>query len=343
MTNTYDSLEIEHSLNLFPEQIKKTFEEAMSFTLTKFTPKAIVISGMGGSSNAAKILEGVYEEDFKVPYDIDIHNDYNLPVWVNKDTLVILNSYSGNTEETLSAFDDAKMANAKVIAVTTGGKLKEMIINKEIEGVYVESKSVNPSDYPKAGLGISFGALSGTLANLGVLKLGKEELFSALDELSKIRSDWNVLEMANNLNNFLPVLLSGRPFLGALNSGRNAICEIGRTFTQFYDFPEINHVLIEATQKPDFVKEKLKYVFFESDFVHPRVKKRFGITKKIFDEQGNSYLTYTLKGSTKLVQALELAHYCAWIGLHLSFLRNDDPGPEPWIIKLKESLSQPVH
>ena len=121
------------------------------------------------------------------------------------------------------------------------------------------------------------------------------------------------------------------------------MCEIGRTFTQFYDFPEVNHVLIEATQQPSYIKDKFKYLFFESDFVHPRVKERFKITKKIFDEQGNNYLTYSLKGSTKLVQALELAHYCAWLGLHLSLLRNDDPGPEPWIIKLKESLSQPVH
>ena len=84
--------------------------------------------------------------------------------------------------------------------------------------------------------------------------------------------------------------------------------------------------------------KNLKYLFFESNFLHPRVKKRFEVTKKIFDEQGLTYSSYTLKGSSILSQALELAHYSAWVGYHLSILRNEDPGPEPWILKLKESL-----
>lgn len=334
-----DSLGIETSLNLFPDQIKSTFNQAMNFTLTKFSPKAVVISGMGGSSNAAKILEGLYEKDFKLPMDVDIHNDYDLPVWVNSETLVVLNSYSGNTEETLSAYVSAKKVGAKVIAVTTGGKLKEMILNNEIEGVFVDSKVVNPSDYPKAGLGISFGALAGALTNIGVLKITDNELTSALDELTKIRSGWNAIEIAKQLYGYAPILLSGRPFLGALNAGRNAMCEIGRVFTQFYDFPEVNHVLIEALQKPKIAVNGFKYLFFESDYLHDRVKLRIDITKKILDEQGLLYLTYKLQSNSVMGQCLELAHYCAWLGFYLSILDNTDPGPEPWILKLKSALA----
>lgn len=334
-----DSLGVETSLNLFPEQIKSTFNQAMNFTLTKFTPKAIVISGMGGSSNAAKILEGLYEKDFKLPMDVDIHNDYDLPIWVNSETLVVLNSYSGNTEETLSAYISAKKVGAKVIAVTTGGKLKEMILNNEIEGVFVDSKSVNPSDYPKVGLGISFGALAGALTNIGVLKITNSELTSVLDELTKIRNEWNAIEIAKQLYEYAPILLSGRPFLGALNAGRNAMCEIGRTFTQFYDFPEVNHVLIEAMQKPKIATNGFKYLFFESDYLHDRVKLRINITKKILEEQKLSYLTYKLQSSSVMGQCLELAHFCAWLGFYLSILDNTDPGPEPWILKLKSALA----
>lgn len=338
-----DSLQIGKSLELFPEQVKSTFKAAMSFKLPRFEPKAIVISGMGGSSNAAKILEGIYEEDFKLPLDIDIHNDYDLPSWINHETLVILNSYSGNTEETLSALDDAKKAGAMILGVTTGGKIKDMIDSREISGVYVDGKTVNPSDFPKAGLGISFGALAGVLTNIGVLKIDENELNTSLEELAAIRKNWDALVIAKELNGFVPILLTGRPLLGSLNAGRNAMCEISRNFTQFYDFPEVNHVLIEATQKPDFIKDKFKYVFFESQFHHARVKLRFEITKKIFSEQGIKYLSHNLQGSTKLAQALELPHYCAWVGYHLSLLQNTDPGPEPWIIELKNSLSQPIH
>ncbi|MCX6705031.1 MAG: hypothetical protein NT162_01695, partial [Candidatus Woesebacteria bacterium] len=101
--------------------------------------------------------------------------------------------------------------------------------------------------------------------------------------------------------------------------------------------------LVEATLKPDFIKEKIKYLFFISKFNHERVLKRYKITQDIFKEQGLQFEEYELKGSTKSVQALELPHFCAWVGFYLSTLQNTDPGPEPWISKLKESLSQPVH
>ena len=97
---TIDSLQIGKSLELFPDQIRNSFNEAYSVNIAEFSPQAVIISGMGGSSNAAKILEGIYENDFKTGVDIDIHNDYGLPIWVNKETLVIANSlrqHRGNT------------------------------------------------------------------------------------------------------------------------------------------------------------------------------------------------------------------------------------------------------
>ena len=334
-----DTLNIKGSLELFPEQIKKSFEEAINSNIAEFRPKAVVVSGMGGSSNAAKILEGVYEGDINVPIDIDVQNDYGLPIWVNSETLVVANSYSGNTEETLSSVDAAKKAGVKVVAVTTGGKLKEMIDSGEIAGAIVTDKETNPSGFPKSGLGVSLGALIGVLSKIGIIKITKEELFKAVDEISEIRKSWDAEAKAGWFNDSIPVLFSGKPFIGALNAGRNAMCEIGRVFTLFFDFPEVNHVMIEATQKPDFVKEKVKYLFFESNFLHERIKTRFNITKKIFDEQGLSYSSYKLQGSTILSQSLEIAHYCAWLGYYLSMTRGEDPGPEPWILKLKKELS----
>ena len=105
-----DALGVGKALELFPDQIKEAWREAYSSALPAFSPSAIVISGMGGSSNAAKILEGIYEADFGGKINIDIYNDYGLPSWVDKNCLVIANSYSGNTEETLSAVSAAKAA-----------------------------------------------------------------------------------------------------------------------------------------------------------------------------------------------------------------------------------------
>lgn len=335
-----DSMGIGEALELFPEQIKRTFKEALDSNIEKLGFDNVVVSGMGGSSNAGKIIQSVYEQTNNK--QLITYNGYGLPKWVNEKTLVILNSYSGNTEETLSAFKPAEEAGCKIVGLTTGGKVGELIKNGDIAGAIISVGDTNPSGYPKSGLGLSLGGLLGVLVKIGYLEMSEAELNLALDELVEVRQNWNVEEVAKWLNGYMPVYFGSRDFFGALNAGRNATCEIGRVFAQFYDFPEVNHVLIEALQIPDLAKQN-KYLFFESEFDNERIKLRYKITRQLFDEMGLSYASYMLRATSYLGQALELAHYCAWIGYHLSMLRGDDPGPEPWIIKLKESLSQPVH
>ena len=335
-----DSMRVYDALTLFPDQIKTTWDQAQASDIPEIPCKAVIVTGMGGSSNAAKIIQGLFEEDLKIPFEV--HNDYGLPAWVNSETLVVANSYSGNTEETLSGIEVAKKAGAKILGLATGGKIGEMIKSGEIYGAIITPGQTNPPNFPKSGLGVSLGGLMGALVKAGVLKISEAELGSALKELTDIRDSWDATEMAKWVHGAFPVLFGGRPLLGSLNAGRNAMCEISRNYTQFYDFPEVNHVLIEATKMPSGTKEN-KYIFFQSNFNHERVHLRYSVTKKVFDEQGLAYQTYQLKGKTKLTQSLELSHYCAWIGFYLSMLDNVDPGPEPWILKLKSELSQPLH
>lgn len=337
MDNNLDTLGVKKSLEMFSSQIINSYGQAMNFSAPISDFETIVVSGMGGSSNAAKIIQSVLEKDQKK--QIFVFNDYDLPGWVNNKTLVILNSYSGNTEETLSALVDARLKGCQVLGISTSGKISKMTEAGEIYGITIDVKDTNPTGFPKTGLGVSLGALIGVLTKLGLMDLNLDELKEILNELESAVNSQNVSEIANSIHGYLPVLLGGRPFIGALNAGRNAICEIGRTFCEFYDFPELNHVLIEATQKPEIARSK-RYIFFESNFNHPRVLLRYKITKGIFDEQGLVYQTITLKGSTKLGQALEIALISAWIGYHISILDNVDPGPEPWILKLKDLLSQ---
>ncbi len=335
-----DSLGIGKALELFPDQIKTTYEQAIASNIEPLKFNKVVISGMGGSSNAGKIIQSLLEREKAPP--ITIYNDYGLPEWVDNETLVVLNSYSGNTEETLSAYDAALTAGAQMIGVTTSGKVGKMITDGKFKGAIVSAGETNPSGYPKSGLGLSFGALFGALTKVGLVKTSKEELYKALDEVVQIRNGWNVKDVASSVNGLFPVFFASRSFLGPMNAARNACCEIGRVYTQFYDFPEVNHVLIEALVLPNAVKEN-RYIFFESNFDSERIKLRYEITKKLMQDMGATYLSYQLKGSNFLVQALELAHFGSWLGYNLSLLREEDPGPEPWILKLKDSLSQPLH
>lgn len=328
---------VEKALILFADQIRNTFDQAMASSISAFEFDSVVVSGMGGSSNAGKIVQGLIEGQYNKPFVV--FNDYGLPNWVNARTLVVLNSYSGNTEETLSGYVSAREKNCQIVGLSTGGKISELIRNSDIAGVVIDPKDTNPTGFPKSGLGVSLGGLIGLLNKVGVLNITSDELNTALEEIQQVRKTWNANETAQLLYGSIPVLFGGRPFIGALNAGRNAMCEISRNFAEFYDFPEVNHVLVEAVGKPAPALQK-KYLFFESNFNNDRVKLRYEITKKIFSEQNLTTMSYKLNTSTVLSQSLELAHYCAWLGLYISILDNTDPGPEPWILKLKDALSK---
>lgn len=323
---------VKRSLEFFPEQIRNAYSQAVNCKLENFVASgrenydAVVVSGMGGSSNAGKIIQGLLEDNYPKPFVV--YNDYGLPAWVNKNTLVIVNSYSGNTEESLSAYTKAKEIGCQVIGISTGGQINDVVI---------DPKDTNPTGFPKTGLGVSLGGLIGVLYAIGIMPNAKQELETALIEIEEVRKNWNTKEMAQNLHGYIPVLFGGRPLIGALNAGRNAMCEISRNLTEFYDFPEVNHVLVEAVGKPSAALQK-KYLFFESNFNNDRVKLRYKITKEIFAEQGLITNHYSLITSTVLAQSLELAHYCAWVGFYLSILDDSDPGPEPWILKLKSAI-----
>lgn len=331
---------VQVALQKFPDQIRETFSQTVNCKLKIENYDAVVVSGMGGSSNAGKIIQGLLEDNFEKPFVV--YNDYGLPAWVNEKTLVILNSYSGNTEETLSGYAVAKTKGSQVIGIATGGKIGEMVKSGEIQGAIIDPKDTNPTGFPKTGLGVSLGGLLGVLSAVGIMPNADAEIDSALTELVEVRKSWDCKSMAENLHGSIPVLFGGRPLLGALNAGRNAMCEISRNFTEFYDFPEVNHVLVEAVGKPNSALQK-KYLFFESNFNNERVLLRYKITRELFSAQNLKFQIYNLKLSTKLGQALEVAHYCAWLGFYLSILDDTNPGPEPWILKLKSALSQRLH
>ena len=265
-----------------------------------------------------------------------------MPAFINKDWVLIANSYSGNTEETLSGIEAAKKVGIQVLGIATGGNISEMIKRGEIPGVIL-TPTTNPSNFPKSALGVSLGGLTGFMSKTGLINLSQESFEETVAELVEIRKRWDAKAVASNFVSSIPVLIGARPFLGSAHAGRNVINEIGRTFAVYFDLPELDHHLVEATGYPKNLFQNLYYLFLESDFYNERVKTRITITKELFDTQNLKYGEFRLQGKTKLTQALEIPHFCAWVALNLSFLNNVDPGPEPWITKLKEKLSQPVH
>lgn len=336
MADNLDSLGVEKSLEKFPDQVKEAWQQAQSVSLPPARAGKVIIAGMGGSSLAGRIIAGLFENELEK--QIYIHNDYGLPAWADKNSLVIGNSYSGNTEETISSVDTALKKGCPVVALSTNGTLIQRSQKGEFPAVKL-SPTTNLTGFPKTGLGVSLGGLLGVLSNLKIIPLRQEDLFGALEDLLKVRQNWPAEELAKWFQNGLPVFFVARPFIGSAHAGRNVMAEIGRTFNLHFDFPEVDHFLIEATQLPEIIHEKARYLYLNSDFYHPRVKLRYRITQDLFEEQALTFKNYDLQTKTKLAQALEIPHFCAWVAFHLSLLNGKDPGPEPWILKLKKELS----
>lgn len=344
-----DSMGVEKALSSFVVQLKNTWNQVQKNNFPTFKPNAIIFSGMGGSGLAGRITTSLYEG--KVAYPLNVYPDYGLPAWVNKDSLVVANSYSGNTEETLSAIESAKKVNAKILAITTGGKMAEMIEKGEINGVIIKP-TFNPPRVPKTGHGISFAALLSALSKTKIIPLTSGEFSKSVNDLTNLRSSWlpqidtaknHAKQMAQKLADKIPLLFSARPLLGSIHAATNVLNEIGRTFSVYFDFPEFNHHLVEAFVYPKDIKNKVVCVFVHSDIFYERIKLRYEVAEKLFHEQKLQVKHLYLRGSDSLTQAFEQHHFFAWVSYYLSILRKQDPGPEPWIIKLKELLKQPIH
>lgn len=341
---------IAEALVKFPEQLKEAWDQAQTSNLQKAERfDKVVISAMGGSALAGRIISSVFED--KLSFPIFVYTDYGLPAFVDKNSLVVVNSYSGNTEESLSGLARAREIGASVFGVATGGKLAEEITKGELSGVILKP-TTNPSNFPKSALGVSFGGLFGALGKTGVIGFSSDDFKKVIDELKDMRKGWlpevgaseNLAKrMAKVFYDKIPVLVAGRPLIGAVHASRNVLNEIGRYFCLYMDMPEMNHHSVEGTGEPKGAKGILDYCFIKSDLYKDRVKLRVDITTKLFDDQGLTTSWIKLTGSSALVQSLELPHLFGWVAFYLSMLNGVDPGPEPWILKLKSSLSQPLH
>lgn len=339
------------SIEAFPDQLSQIWQEITSQKfpqrLTEF--ENIVLAGMGGSALAGRVVKFLFQDKLKRPFEIA--TEYSLPEYVNHQTLVIVSSYSGNTEETLSCLQEAQERNAKIAAITTGGKLGELIKKKQISG-YAYQPQHNPLGFPKTAIGYSLGAILALMSNLKIIDLDQAKFQKAKKEFLQIQKK-NYLnnptasnpakKMAKELFGLIPLLVASEHLKGAAYTFRNQIHEINHANAFFYDLPELTHELVEALGKPKEFKKKAVYLFIKSNHYHPRNQKRYQVFRQILEKLKITNFEYEVKTESQLAQALEVINLGGFLATYLSILAQEDPGPEPWIIWFKKKLGQPTH
>ncbi len=331
----FDSKNVLGSVELFSKQCELAWG-SVSENKNHSDVKNILVCGMGGSALGAYILQSL--NIFTVP--ITMSHDYNIPAWVGEGTLVLAMSYSGGTEETLSASQKAIEKNAEVVVITVGGELKNIAGKNNLE-IHLIDKSANPCGQPRFGVGSMMMEILKVCIDHNICNLKKEEVGAALTELSNYKINFeSVWAEAEKLKNKMPVLIFSEHLTNLGRFTRNQIHETAKELALFHEIPELNHHLMEGLTFPDTNKEKLYFVFFESNMYSAKIVKRIAVTKDVLGKQGIQYMSIEMEGESPLSQALIGMLHSMYLAYSLALIHEKDPSDIPWVNYFKEQLTK---
>ncbi len=303
---------------------------------------SVVVTGLGGSAIGGDLLR-VYCLD-RCPVPVLVNRDYVMPGFTGGDTLVFAVSYSGNTEETLSAYREARERGATVIVLTTGGKLMEMA---ERDGVPVIR--VPAGIAPRSASGFLFIPTLRVMERLGFLTGIAGEVESLVGHLKvlyeHLRPEVPVeknpaKQMALKLYNRIPVIWgsSGTTEVVA-QRWKGQINENAKAPAYWNVFPELNHNELVGFQFPKSILKNIHVVILRDDQDHPRVRKRIEITREIISGAVAGITDARASGGGRLARTYSLIYSGDYTSLYLAMLYGVDPGPVEVIDQLKNRMA----
>ncbi|HVM91061.1 MAG TPA: SIS domain-containing protein [Verrucomicrobiae bacterium] len=325
------------SIEALPEQILAGWRTAKAVRFpSRKTPSEVIISGMGGSGLGADVIRSAFADRLRVPFTVV--NGYHLPSWTSRNSLVVLSSYSGTTEETLSTAAEALKKKARVAAITTGGSLLELAKVYRWPHVLID-EATNPSNQPRMAIGSAAFALAGLLVKAGVLKIADREIRSLASFLKRTATAGVAQDVAEKGEFRFLLLIGAEHLTGASHVFNNQINENAKQLSTYLALPEIDHHLLEGISFPEGVKKHLLAIFFQSDLYHPQNRKRVELTAELFAEHGIEPLIVTPEGKTKLEQAWQAIQFGSRVSLALAQKHRIDPEPVPNVARLKRKLA----
>ena len=318
----------------FTKQLQEALDIAHKAVLTrKNNIHNIVVTGLGGSGIGGTILSELVQSECPIP--IIINKDYFLPEFVNSNSLIVISSYSGNTEETLSAMKQAIDKNAQIVCVTSGGEVHAIAEKYKFDTIII------PGGHPpRSCIGYSL---------VQLLKIVQFNGFVKTDLLSQVQATISFLDnekeaikveasiIAKKLLNKIPVIYSLGSSEGAAVRFRQQINENSKMLCWHHTLPEMNHnELVGWTEKND----SLAVVTFRTSFDYSRTIKRYDICKELFAKYSHSVTDITAKGTSKVEQFFYLINIGDWISCYIADLKNIDAVEVNVITNLKNELAK---
>lgn len=344
MINELDKSNMSDILKNFHKQIKEAIDIGKSFNFGGFDYaglKNIVINGLGGSAIGGDLIRSFTHYNSTIP--IYINRNYYLPGFAGKDTLSVISSYSGNTEETNSAYKESNKKGCRILCISSGGKVEEMA--KKNDNLFVK---IPGGLQPRCAVGYSFFVLLIILSRFGLYPIQDDDFTRVIENVKKnadLFSDFdsennNALKIAKMLQNKLPVIYSSTDLLDVVNlRWRGQIAENAKQLAYGNVYPEMNHNELVGWEKNRDILNKIIVVFLKDFDDNERIKRRMEITEEIYKKYTNSVISVYGEGDTKLERIFNLIYLGDWVTYHLALLNNADPTPVDAITYLKEKLS----
>lgn len=327
------------SVEMFISQCEQIWQEAkrLQFPDEYEACQNIVICGMGGSAFGGYVTSALFKGSLKIP--LISNNDYHLPGFVSENTLVILLSYSGTTEEILSCWEEAKDKKAQICGITIGGKLAEGLQKDDTPFLLFDPK-FNPSGQPRLAPGYMVLGLIGILNKLEMVSVSDQEVGQAISEVKstqdKIKAD--AKDLAEKIEGSIPLVFAAEFLSGNAHIIRNQFNETAKSFSTFSLLSELNHHLMEGFKNPP--DKKLLVLFLSSNLYSGRMKKRVELTKDVVRRNGVVFDEYKVNGSSKLSQVLNVLSFGGFLTYYLAMLYGQDPSVIPWVDYFKEQLER---
>lgn len=297
----------------------------------------ILITGMGGSGIGANVVESLAFG--RVPIPITVTKGYNIPHFVSPHTLFIACSYSGDTEETLSAIHKAMLKRAHIICITSGGKMLELAKEYNLLWIKIPGDSVSSRGH----IGYMVISLLAALYHTNLIGAAFiKETENAIEYLNRgekaIQSEAELI--AKKLKGKLPIIYCDDRLRAMAMRFQHQINENAKQFAHINTFPEMNHNEIAGWQLPETVLQLAQVIYLYSDHDHERVEKRMEMCRPIFEKRGNPIIDIVAEGASLLEQYYYLIHLTDWISYFLAKENGVESAPIEAIDHLKAELSK---
>ena len=328
-----------------PDQCEAAWRDAQAIELPESFREArqVVIAGMGGSAIGGALFQSLAAPQMRIP--VHVVRDYTLPAFAEGHaTLVIASSYSGDTEETLAAFQEARTRRCQLMAIAVGGRLEAMARQFGAAFMRVAYESM-----PRAALGYSFVPLAAFASRLGWL----DDPSAHLREATAVMREWNAelvpespvvknlaKRMAGQMVGRFVIVYGAGLFAEVARRWKGQVNENGKQFAAFEALPEADHNAILGSSYPEGMANRLKVIFLTGASDHPRNRARVEISRQVLMVQGCDTDVLAARGESLLAQMLSLIQLGDWISGYLGIANGVDPSDTELLLEFKRRMAE---